>query len=307
MRGPSPYLLALHDHDTAGDRMPWAAPPAPGADGHPPENPLLAAPTEVDWPAGPARGLPAGGHVPGLTDAEAEDADVALAQVDRDIDLLVHQLRPRPARPTASLALPTALSASQAMDLLHDPREFALDLLRPMPRQPSRAAQLGTAFHRWVQSRLGQQLLIRPEDLPGAADDLQGDPELLRLQEAFEALPYAGLVPHALEEDFSLALAGQVVRGRIDAVFHHEVSAGRGRWEVVDWKTSRSDRADPVQLAIYRLAWARRVGVAPHEVAACFVHVLSGQVERPELPDSAELESLLVRAVAGVTGTGSPR
>lgn len=299
MRGPSPYLTALRDHDTAGGRMPWAAQPQSGPNGESPANPLLAAPIEVDWPSSASPGAA------GALSWALGDPLEALAQVDRDIELLAGQARLRPVDAVPDPALPVALSASQAMELLGDPPQFVRDLLRPMPRRPSRAATLGTAFHQWVQSRLGQQTLLRPEDLPGAADDMLGAPELVALQEAFEALPYAKLVPHALEEEFTLALAGRIIRGRIDAVFRHDQPGGPGSWEVVDWKTSRSDRSDPVQLSLYRLAWANRVGVAPAAVDACFVHVLTGEVVRPDLLDAADLEALLDGAVAGLTGRGS--
>ena len=60
----------------------------------------------------------------------------------------------------------------------------------------------------------------------------------------------------------SALVAGRLVRGRIDAVY----AADPRRWRravtflVVDWKTSRSETADPLQLAIYRLAWAEATG-----------------------------------------------
>ena len=54
-----------------------------------------------------------------------------------------------------------------------------------------------------------------------------------------------------------LVLAGQVVRGRIDAVY----AEPDGGWLVVDWKTNQRQTADPLQLAIYRLAWAELMGV----------------------------------------------
>jgi DNA helicase-2/ATP-dependent DNA helicase PcrA len=80
-----------------------------------------------------------------------------------------------------------------------------------------------------------------------------------------------------------------VVRGRIDAVY----DLGGGRWQVVDWKTGR-ESADPVQLAVYRLAWARLVGVDPSAVSGLFLYVRTGKEDlHTELPGAEELEALL--------------
>ena len=42
-----------------------------------------------------------------------------------------------------------------------------------------------------------------------------------------------------------MVLAGQVVRGRIDAVYEEQTADGESGFLVVDWKTSRSPTADP--------------------------------------------------------------
>ncbi|WP_033259812.1 PD-(D/E)XK nuclease family protein, partial [Kitasatospora setae] len=71
--------------------------------------------------------------------------------------------------------------------------------------------------------------------------------------------------------------------------------AGAPRYEVVDWKTGREDSGDPLQLAVYRLAWAEQAGVAVEEVAASFCYVRSGRVETPSgLPGRKELSDLLI-------------
>jgi DNA helicase-2/ATP-dependent DNA helicase PcrA len=80
-----------------------------------------------------------------------------------------------------------------------------------------------------------------------------------------------------------------VVRGRIDAVYR----VGDG-YEVVDWKTGRAESSDPLQLAVYRLAWAELSDVPLTSVDACFYYVRSGDVEVPhDLPGRRELERLL--------------
>jgi DNA helicase-2/ATP-dependent DNA helicase PcrA len=66
------------------------------------------------------------------------------------------------------------------------------------------------------------------------------------------------------------------------------------RFRVVDWKTNRAETADPLQLAIYRLAWAEANGVPVSEVDAVFYYVRTDSVVRPpDLPDRSNLERLL--------------
>ena len=93
-----------------------------------------------------------------------------------------------------------------------------------------------------------------------------------------------------MEAPFSLVLDGQVVRGRIDAVYRDE----DGSFLVVDWKTSRTQSADPLQLAIYRLAWAELHDVDPSRVHAAFYYVRTDQLVFPDdLPDRDRLVALL--------------
>jgi DNA helicase-2/ATP-dependent DNA helicase PcrA len=85
-----------------------------------------------------------------------------------------------------------------------------------------------------------------------------------------------------------------VVPGRIDAVFSSVDEDGFTRYDVVDWKTSRRHDSDPLQLAIYRVAYAELAGVPVEQVDAAFVYVRDGAVVRPEgLLTRAELEALL--------------
>ena len=84
----------------------------------------------------------------------------------------------------------------------------------------------------------------------------------------------------AVEPPFALVLGGQVVRGRIDAVFAED----DGGFLLVDWKTNRAHDADPVQLAVYRLAWAELHGVPLERVRAAFYYVRDGEVVDPRRP-----------------------
>jgi DNA helicase-2/ATP-dependent DNA helicase PcrA len=77
-------------------------------------------------------------------------------------------------------------------------------------------------------------------------------------------------------------------------VFASVAPDGSTRYEVVDWKTTQKHGSDPLQLAIYRVAYAELAGVALDHVDAAFLYVRDGAVVRPEgLLDRAALEALL--------------
>jgi ATP-dependent DNA helicase UvrD/PcrA len=208
------------------------------------------------------------------------------------------------------IELPTQLSTTAVMRLHADPEAFAAELARPMPRQPSRSARFGTRFHHWVEryfsaqlshGGLGQQQLIDLDDLPDRADSGTHDErELRELCEAFAAGRFGSTVPYAIEAPFSIVIGGRLIRGRIDAVYRQSTQAGSGaaQFQVVDWKTGRAETADPLQLAIYRLAWAEAQGLAVGEIDAIFYHVRSDEIVRPQdLPDRTAIESILTAQV----------
>ncbi len=310
-RGPSAYLQTLRDHAEGGsgrvDR--WEPAPQGGE-----SNPALAAARVHPWPVPLAEGPLAARRQAAAWVAEAgarggRAADDALspadrqrvARWDRDAELLLDEAR-QSHRVDLDVPLPESLSASAVVRLAKDPAGLARALVRPMPRPPAPAAALGTRFHAWVEEQFGQQVLLDPIDLEGAADDAFAvhDASLAALQEAFRAGPYAGRTPVAIEAPFQVVLGGHVVRGRIDAVYRGD----DGRDEVVDWKTGAS-AADALQLAVYRVAWARLTGVPEDQVGAAFVYVGQGRVERPaDLPGSAKLASLLTPS-SGALALGS--
>ncbi|HET7193603.1 MAG TPA: ATP-dependent DNA helicase [Nocardioides sp.] len=212
-----------------------------------------------------------------------------ISQWDDEIRRLLEEAV-RDRSPDVAVPLPSSLSATSLARLRDDPDAFARDLARPMPRQPSSAARFGTRFHAWVEARFGQQLLLDPDELPGRGDSgIDDDSDLRELIKRFEDGPFADRVPHAVEAPFALVLAGQVVRGRIDAVYEEP-----GGFLVVDWKTNRAATADPLQLAIYRLAWAELHHVPVEKVRVAFYYVRTGEViEPPDLPGREELEAIL--------------
>ncbi|NUR43055.1 MAG: ATP-dependent helicase, partial [Streptomyces sp.] len=185
---------------------------------------------------------------------------------------------------------------------------FAQELARPMPRPPQPSARRGTRFHAWVEARFEELTLpmLDPEELPGSEADIADERDLEALKEAFERTEYAHRTPYRVEAPFQLAIAGRVVRGRIDAVYRQD-DGGTTSYEIVDWKTSRDGTSDPLQLALYRLGWAEQQGVPPESVTAAFVFVRTGEVVRPDgLPGRRTLERLLLEGSSAQANCEEP-
>ena len=227
----------------------------------------------------------------------------------RDADLLLaEQVALRGADGTIRVTLPGRLSVSSLVALARDPDELARQVRRPMPRPPARQARRGTAFHRWLEERYGQQRLIDDEDLFSDADS-EPDADLAALRAQFERSEWADRWPTAVEVPFETLIGDRQVRGRIDAVFAGSGAgsgagggAGAGEYDVVDWKTGQPPRsaaerfAVAVQLAAYRLAWAQLAGIPVSSVRAAFFYVAHNKTVRPaDLLDEAGLMALIDR------------
>ncbi|WP_199843853.1 ATP-dependent helicase [Streptomyces albireticuli] len=320
--------LAEEPLDAAGETRPahdpdWPPPPEDDPEGeeYGPFEPFEEEPEPADWdalatvrPAGtpatapdvvlpaPRQAPPQPPRPPAGSSLTPEEARLA-GSWDRDLDALAGELRRARAR-VRDVALPSSLSATQLVRLAADPDGFARELARPMPRPPQPAARRGTRFHAWVESRFEALPLplLGPDELPGADDDAYDGPgqeitderDLAALKEAFERTPYARRTPYRVEVPFQLTLSGRVIRGRIDAVYRERGPEG-DTFEIVDWKTGRTQDADPLQLAIYRVAWAELHGLPLSSVTAAFVYVRDGETVHPAgLPDRAGLEELLL-------------
>lgn len=300
--GPSAYQeLVKEQLEEWGERAePWSPKPGKG-DPHPYDDVDSSEPwpQEIDGLEAAAR-RDAAERVrvaePGEIDEGLDMIEVArVGDWDAELDRLLAEARAERGD-TRTVQMPSSLSASAVLRMQEDREGFVDELVRPMPRPPARAARFGTQFHSWVETRFGQQGLFDDDALPGRADEGIDDPaDLGEVIQAFEAGPFAERVPHAMEAPFALVVAGHVIRGRIDAVYTPTPQeADDHDFLVVDWKTGRSEDADPLQLAIYRLAWADLHGIAPERVRAAFVYVRSGQMVEPTgLPGRDELDKLL--------------
>ena len=101
-----------------------------------------------------------------------------------------------------------------------------------------------------------------------------------------------------VETSVETVVDGIAVRGRIDAVFEEAGADGEPQWVVVDWKTGAAPSgakaaARALQLAAYRLAWARVRGVPEQRVHGAFFHAATGETVWPDLPGSDEITRVL--------------
>ena len=219
---------------------------------------------------------------------------------EEETELLLALRRTR-ARAAQRTEIPRHVSASLVVGLAEDPEAVLRAVRRPMPRRPSAQARVGTRFHEWLEHRygapamldLGERLVDPEEETPQ---------ELSALQEKFLASRWADRQPWAVELPLETSLGGITVRGRIDAVFRTpDPAPGEPEWELVDWKTGRvptgrelADRS--VQLAVYRLAFARLRDLDPATVRASFHYIAQNREITPEhLPGEEELSALLAR------------
>jgi DNA helicase-2/ATP-dependent DNA helicase PcrA len=205
----------------------------------------------------------------------APPADVAPAQLRLDgLETDAPAAAPAPAR-----LAPSTLSVTGLVTYARCPKQFYWTVVRPLPRRSSAAARLGTEIHRWIEQRAGGQLaLIEPRH--PAEDELVPDrlpteagPGLVRgLQASFLASPWATLLPVRVEAPFVLAVAGHLVRGRVDAVYERD-----GRTELVDFKTgqpaSEGDLGAGTQLDLYGLAAVDAWGADPARLRTTYCYL----------------------------------
>ncbi|MDK8790506.1 UvrD-helicase domain-containing protein [Corynebacterium sp. MSK039] len=225
--------------------------------------------------------------------------DMLTRQWDEETRLLIqeHQQRTLTA---VEVPLDPMLTATQAVAMNQDPEQFARRRRRPIPMQPQPYAKRGTAFHNWVEQHYNQAMLFDEDEMPGASDATLQDPQLEELKNKFLGSEWAQRTPESVEGSYLVNIGGFVFNGRMDAVFHEGDDPAAG-WLVVDWKTGqmptgRDMRNAELQLAAYRLAWAKilsrqlGVGVPVDNVRTAFFYVRTQHTHYvQDLPNEEEL------------------
>ena len=260
-------------------------------------NPVIANPRTGQWPApssklaniqASAQLVDSSQPIDLTTEAESENLD--LQKNLNDARMIIEEIARR--RVGQPIYLPDRLSVSTLVALKSDPEQLALSIRRPMPNPSNPFAQRGTQFHEWLERYFEISTLFddsffdpaTPLDLP-----------LKELQDKWLASEWAPRRPIAVEMGFETTLDGTVLKGRIDAIY----KGADGRYEVIDWKTGRAKSGDElaeaaIQLAVYRLAFAKLHNLPVEDVSAGFFYVNENLTIRPtEMMGESELRALL--------------
>ncbi len=218
-----------------------------------------------------------------LNPIEVDESKLSLEQLqvlkefDQEIDLLISNLQDESQR-VRKVRIPEYLNVTKSIKLIRNSKEFAENLIRPMPQKPIDQSRRGTQFHYWVEKYFSKPALFDALDIEGSADQSYIDDQTLEeMKNAFMNSKWAKLEPMELEWPFEISIEGRSMRGRIDAVFkdgEHIL--------LIDWKTGLVDKSDNLQLGWYRHAWWKHHGTNPNNLKAGFVYVPSMEF-KPEL------------------------
>ena len=193
-------------------------------------------------------------------------------------------------RTSNEIPRPVRMSPSSIIAMKRNPSEFARNIRRPMPRARDEYSSRGTAFHLWIEHHLKGSSIFDDEDFD-LLQPIEEDRSLEDLKSAWLQSEWANKSVHEVEVPFETVIAGTLVRGRIDAIYKTDKG-----FEVIDWKTGSKqlDEDAAIQLAIYRLAWAKLADVPIEAVTAAFHYVPTGVTDRRDsLLSEAELNTLL--------------
>jgi len=222
-----------------------------------------------------------------FTKAEVEQMLSSLQDEERigllnDLMMIITELKTKDNQ--QDIVLPTRLSVSTLLYLADDPQELALRLRRPMPNHIDKYARRGTEFHLWLENHFKQPSLISMDELfnQGLMTQSDEDAPLDQLQKAWLASKWADRQPVAVEVGFETMIDTTLIRGRIDAVYQ----ISDQQYEVVDWKTGKVKSGEDlasaaIQLAMYRLAYAKLKNIPIENISAAFHYVIDNQTVRP--------------------------
>ncbi|MGJ9635603.1 UvrD-helicase domain-containing protein [Actinotignum sp. GS-2025b] len=248
------------------------------------------APDLLAWPRDLARSLP--------IEAETLDADQR-AELTQVIGRLI--ARKQQAETSEYTEAGGHYTATELVYRAEHREEYLLNKRRPVPRQPSRAARLGTILHEKIADSYASAAVLNID----SEDPLDHDPvlsaeEIARMYENYEASEWASYPPLAIEQQLGVVIGGHVVHCALDAVFDTSQVPGRAPVTIVDWKSGRrpygeTKAARELQLALYRLAWSRAHSIPLAEIDASFVYLRGNRAEELRAGKLSE-EEILLRA-----------
>jgi DNA helicase-2/ATP-dependent DNA helicase PcrA len=266
-------------------------------------NPKRETPATKSWPVERPRAATIADSAAKVRAATPINLESATSPLAQDARALIAEVAR--GKVPAVVYLPSRLSVSTLMKLNEDADALALNIRRPIPQLSSAYARRGTTFHEWIEEHFKRprlfdedafdDSLIEEEFLADQAfADSDEDPALATLKEKWLASEWANRDPIGVEVGFETILDGTVLNGRIDAVYR----VGE-KCEVVDWKTGKSKQGKDlenaaIQLAAYRLAYARMNNLPLDQVSAAFYYIGDNTTIRPaDLLDEDALINLV--------------
>ena len=215
-------------------------------------------------------------------------------EIDNKIDLLLAEQAELKSR-SEQVKLPVRIPASRFKEFIYDLPKIVDMYRRPMPEQPYKQTMAGTLFHAWVEQRFG---VLGTSDELDAIELLKEDESTQKtveeLREIFEGSRFAKMTPHSIEREIQVTIKGNTFICKLDAVFKTD-----NGFEIVDWKTGKPPVGDKeiaeraLQLALYRMAFARIHQVDPSLIEVCLYYVADNLEIKPEVvPSEAELIQL---------------
>lgn len=248
------------------------------------------APDLLAWPRDLARSIP--------IEAEALD-DEQRAELTQVVSRLI--ARKQQAETAEYTESGGHYTATELVYRAEHREEYLLNKRRPVPRQPSRAARLGTILHEKIADSYASAAVLNID----SEDPLEYDPvlsaeEIARMYENYEASEWASYPPLAIEQQLGVVIGGHVVHCALDAVFDTSQVPGRAPVTIIDWKSGwrpygETKAARELQLALYRLAWSRAHGVSLADIDASFVYLRGNRAEELRAGKLSE-EEILLRA-----------
>ena len=213
-----------------------------------------------------------------------------------DMKAIINEIKSK--KDHLEIKLPNRLSVSTLLYLAKDPNELAFRLRRPMPNHIDKYARGGTEFHLWLEKHFNHPSLISMDDLFNQNNSpVASDVALDKLQTAWLASDWAKKEPIGIEVGFETMVGNILIRGRIDAIYQID----KDHFEVIDWKTGKvkdgEDLANAaIQLAMYRLAYAKLANLPIENISAAFHYVADNQTIRvADVLDEPSLIDLITK------------
>ena len=213
--------------------------------------------------------------------------------LQKNIELLLKEEAKR-VQNTSAVELPVRIPASNFHKFVFDFDATVQNALRPMPEKPYQQSLTGTEFHGWLEAQFGRGAVI---DLDSLDQDLDQDEvthvDILELQKTFAASRWAGLTPVDVEVEIQVSVGSNTFICKLDAVY----KTANG-FEIVDWKTGAppkdkaSEEAKALQLALYRMAYSRYLGIDPETITACLFFVTDNLILEPKIKSEQEIIEL---------------